>query len=59
MKKDVGFIAEKKAKFKQIFPSINDKDLNFPLGKEREMIEMLGYKLGMTNQELLGIIIEL
>jgi len=60
MKKDnLGFRTEKKEKFKRIFPAITDEDLFFREGKEREMIEMLGYKLGKTNQELLGIIIEL
>jgi hypothetical protein len=58
-KNEVGFRAEKKEKFKQRFPIITDKDLRFQEGKEREMFEMLGYKLGKTNQELLYIIIEL
>ncbi|RPI71167.1 MAG: general stress protein CsbD [Ignavibacteriales bacterium] len=58
-KNEAGFIAEKKEKFRQKFPAITDKDLHFQEGKEREMIEMLGYKLGKTNQELLSIIIEL
>ena len=59
MKNEVGFRTEKKEKFKQIFPAITDKDLIFREGREREMIEMLGYKLGKTNQELLRIIITL
>jgi len=59
MKNEVGFRTEKKEKFKQIFPVITDEDLIFSEGREREMIEMLGYKLGKTNQELLGIIITL
>jgi len=58
-KNEFGFRAEKKEKFKQIFPVITNKDLFFREGKEREMIEILGYKLGKTSQELLGIIIEL
>ena len=58
-KNEFGFRTEKKEKFKRIFPDITDEDLFFREGKEREMIEMLGYKLGKTNQELLGIIIEL
>jgi hypothetical protein len=57
--KEIGFRAEKKEKLKQKFPIINDKDLWFQEGKEREMIENLGYKLGKTNQELLQIIVEL
>ena len=58
-KNNLGFKTEKKAKFKRIFPVITNEDLFFREGEEREMIEMLGYKLGKTNQELLGIIIEL
>ena len=41
------------------YPLINDNDLNFPLGKEREMLEILGYKMGKTKLELLQIIISL
>jgi len=59
MKNEAGFRTEKKEKFKQIFPAITDEDLIFREGREREMIEMLGYKLGKTNQELLKIIITL
>ena len=58
-KNEFGFRAKKKEKFKRIFPVITNEDLFFREGEEREMIEMLGYKLGKTNQELLGIIIEL
>ena len=58
-KKKLGFRTEKKEKFKRKFPAITDKDLFFREGQEREMIEMLGFKLGKTNQELLTIIIEL
>lgn len=54
-----GFKTEQKEKFKLKFPVITDKDLGYIEGKEREMIEMLGFKLGKTNQELLGIIVDL
>jgi hypothetical protein len=57
--KEVDFGTEKKEKFKQKFPIITDKDLRYQEGKEREMIESVGYKLGKTNQELLNIIVEL
>ena len=60
MKKDnLGFRTEKKEKFKRLYPSITNEDLFFREGNEREMIEMVGFKLGKTTQELLGIIIEL
>jgi len=49
----------KKVKLRQKFPIITDKDLRFQLGKEKEMIDMLGAKLGKTNQELLYIIVDL
>ena len=57
--KETYFGAKKKEKFRQKFPIITDKDLRFQGGREREMIELVGYKLGITNQELLNIIIEL
>lgn len=58
-RKEVGFISEKKDKFRQLFPKITDRDLRFQEGQERQMIELLGSKLGKTTPELLNIIIEL
>jgi uncharacterized protein YjbJ (UPF0337 family) len=55
----IGFWNGKKEKLKQKFPIITDNDLLFPEGKEKEMIEMLGNKLGKTKQEFLQIIIAL
>jgi hypothetical protein len=55
----IGFWNIKKEKLKQKFENLTDKDLSFNEGKEKEMIEMLGYKLGITKQELLNIIVEL
>jgi hypothetical protein len=57
--REVGFRSEKKEKFRQQFPDITNKDLRYQEGKEREMIERLGFKLGKTEQELLKIIVEL
>jgi hypothetical protein len=54
-----GYWNGKKEKLRQKFPVITEKDLCFQLGKEREMIEMLGYKIGKTKLELLSIIIAL
>ena len=48
---------KKKKKLKEKFPFITDDDLRYNEGKEREMIEMLGYKLGKSKLELLNIII--
>ena len=55
----IGFWNGKKEKFKQKFPVINNHDLRFREGKEKEMMESLGNKLGKTIQELLHIIITL
>lgn len=55
----IGYWNRKKEKLKQKFPIITNKDLRYREGKESEMIEMLGYKLGKTNQELLHIIVAL
>lgn len=54
-----GFWNEKKEKLKQKYSIITNEDLCFREGKEKEMIEILGNKLGKTNQELLSIIIAL
>lgn len=55
----VGYWSEKKEKLKQKFPNITDEDLSYSEGKEREMMEILGYKLGKSKQELLQIIVTL
>ena len=46
-------------KFKEKYPFITEEDLTFNEGKEQEMIEMLGYKLGKTKEELVNIIVQL
>ena len=51
-----GYWAEKKEKLKQKYTAITDDDLHFSDGKEKEMIEMLGYKLGKTREELASIL---
>ena len=57
--KTVRYWDDKKDKLKQKYENLTDKDLSFNLGNEKEMIEMLGQKLGITKQELLKIIITL
>jgi hypothetical protein len=52
----VGYWDGKKEKIKQRFPGITDQDLIFCEGKEKEMMEMLEYKLGITKLELAKII---
>ena len=57
MEKSVkGFWNEKKEKLRKNYPTLTDKDLSFREGTEKEMIELLGYKLGKTKLELLNII---
>jgi len=54
-----GYWNGKKEKFKQEYNTITDNDLEFNDGKEKEMLEILGYKLGKTKDELRNIIIAL
>ena len=51
-----GFWNVKKEKLKQKYQIITDEDLHFREGKEQEMIELLGYKLGKSKDELRKII---
>ncbi len=53
---ETGFWNEKKSKLKEQFPILSDTDLQFYEGKEKEMMEMLGYKLGVSKDELISII---
>ena len=57
--KEVGYWNEKKEKLKQKYGIITDQDLGFCEGKEKEMMEMLGYKLGKTIDELRNILVAL
>jgi uncharacterized protein YjbJ (UPF0337 family) len=43
---------EKKEKIKKKYPIITDNDLHLYEGKEKEMFENLGYKLGISKLEL-------
>jgi hypothetical protein len=52
-----GYWNRKKEKLKRKYEILTDSDLCFNEGKEKEMIEMLGFKLGKTQQELLNIIV--
>jgi len=54
-----GYWDMKKGKLKKIYPVITDEDLSYCEGKEKVMLEILGYKLGKTEQELLYIIVAL
>ena len=52
----IGYWNDKKEKLKQQYQIISDEDLHFNEGKEKEMMELLGYKLGKTQEELRNII---
>jgi hypothetical protein len=55
----IGYWNGKKEKLIQKYPYLTDADLRFNLGKEKEMIEMLGYKMGISKQALLEIIVSI
>jgi hypothetical protein len=47
----------KKEKLRQIYPHLTDKDLKYSLGEENKMIETLVSKIGISQQELLYMIV--
>ena len=55
----VRYWKDKKEKLLKKYKNLNDKDLNFIEGEEKEMIETVGNKLGKSMKELLSIIITL
>jgi len=55
----MGYWNEKKEKIKQKYPIITDNDLIFYEGKEKEMVEQLGYRLGITIEEMRSVIAKL
>lgn len=48
----IGYWNQKKEKLKNAYPIITEEDLSYIVGKEKEMIELLGYKLGKTIEEV-------
>jgi 5'(3')-deoxyribonucleotidase len=54
-----GYWNDKKKKIKLKYPFITEEDLSYCEGKEKVMMEILSYKLGKTEQELLYIIVSL
>jgi hypothetical protein len=60
MKTDsVAYWKEKKEKLLRKYNNLSEKDLRYEEGKEKEMLESLVSKLGISRQELLKIIIML
>jgi hypothetical protein len=53
------FWKQKKEKLKEIYPFLTETDLHFAFGKEKEMIERIGKKIGKSMKELLTIIVTL
>jgi hypothetical protein len=49
----------RKEKLLRKFENLSRKDLDFKMGEEKAMIEILSVKLGKSNQELLNLIISL
>jgi len=49
----------RKMKLLKMYRNLSQKDLEFRLGEENEMLAALGNKLGKSNQELLSLIITL
>lgn len=54
-----GYWNEKKEKLKQKYPDITDTDLYYSEGKEKVMLEILSYKLGKSDYEMIRILTDL
>ena len=60
MKPDKGaYWKTRKEKLLKEYKNLSHKDLNFKVGEEKAMVELLSKKLGKTKQELLKMIIML
>ena len=59
MDESIGYWNLRKIKLKEKFSNITDEDLNFHEDKEKEMIELLSYKLGKTKEQFMEIILAL
>jgi len=57
--KNKGYWNEKKEKLRLKYPNITEEDLSYYQGKEKEMMEMLGHKLGKTKEEVRNILVAL
>lgn len=53
---NMGYWENKKEKIKQKYPIITDEDLFFYKGKEKEMVERLGFRLGISIEEMRDVI---
>ena len=57
--KPIGYWNGKKGKLKLRYPFLTDEDLQYRIGKEKEMIEMLGHKIGVPHRTILDIIVSI
>jgi hypothetical protein len=57
--KPIGYWNGKKVKLKLRYPFLTDEDLQYRIGKEKEMIEMLGNKIGVPHRTILDIIVSI
>ncbi len=55
-KNTLGYWNGKKEKLKEKYSVITDEDVCFKVGREKEMVEMLGYKLSKSMDEMCAII---
>jgi hypothetical protein len=54
-----GYWNIRKEKLLKLYKNLSQKDLDFKLGEENAMLAVLSNKLGLSNQELLKLIITL
>jgi hypothetical protein len=54
-----GYWKIRKVKLLKKYENLSHKDLNFKVGEEKAMFELLSKKLGKTKEELLKMIIML
>jgi hypothetical protein len=60
MRRDRGaYWKSRKEKLLKMFKSLSEKDLDFKVGEENEMLDAMSYKLGKSKQELLSMIVML
>jgi hypothetical protein len=54
-----GYWNARKEKLLKKYENLSHKDLDFKVGEEKVMLEVLSLKLGKSNKELLNLIITL
>lgn len=54
-----GYWNTRKEKLLKLYKNLSQKDLDFKLGEEMQMLTTLSNKLGLSHQEVLKIIVTL